>query len=118
MKRAAVAFYLFAGILFLLPSCAQQEPYHPQVAGQNIPDKCFTIDFNKRYNITCSTYRENFYTFKNCKILGYTEGETSEPKAGFSKISSHFSGWIVVEFADGRKAYFPIHSITFLEEQK
>jgi len=111
-------FFLFTCILFLLPSCMQQEPFRPQVAGQNIPDKCFTIDFNKRYNITYSGDRETLYTLKNCKILGYTGGETYEPKGGFSKVSSHFNEWIVVEYFDGRKAYFPIRSITFLEEQK
>ena len=125
---------------FATMGCAPKEVNPPSIAGQSVPDKRFQLDFSKRYDILISfSYSGSFSNsdesftqwLRSCKILGFT-GEAPEEilsaNAGFLSLqasSNHlyakgggrfFSGWLGLEYADGRRAFIPPGIVKIIEE--
>ncbi len=91
----------------------------PAVAGQQVPQTYFQVDFSKRYNIGISgTYERSARSYENAKILGYTGPKRSEDVGGMSSKYAYFDDWLVIELSDGRRAFFASRSVSYLEEAK
>jgi hypothetical protein len=90
----------------------------PEIAGQPAPDTFIAIDFNKRYDLHCSFHGEQEpYTFRNCKVRGFTGKNERWGGYGLSSGSrEYFGNWLVLEYPDGRLAYVPTNQIRFIEE--
>jgi hypothetical protein len=112
----AFVFPFFVGVLCgLITFCAisneKRPPRPPQLAGQNVPDKFFNIDFTKRYNLWVRSYDAPSYHYENVQLLGFTgKIEAGGFKGGF------FDHWLVLQLADGRLAYVPGNSVHAIEE--
>mgnify|MGYP001547990546 CR=1 FL=1 len=55
--------------------------------------------------------------YRGCRIIGFTGGGAREDGGSFSmKTLGHFTGWLVLQRADGRKIFLPATQIARLEE--
>ena len=73
------------------------EPKGPRrVAGQQVPQEAVSIDFAKRFNLH-TTLGKEAADFKNCKIVGFVEGEEAAPSGGWTISSGYIpfaqNGW-------------------------
>ena len=117
--------FLGAALLFCafvaLRSCGLRHQT-PSIGGQNVPQKTFQIDFNRRYNVICSGYqaRKDAVTYENVSILGFVgSADPSRNTRGLSSYSyGYFNYWLVLELEDKRKVYLPSSSISIIEEVK
>lgn len=116
--RALIAFIFpfFVGFLcglitFCTISKGKGSPHLPQLAGQNVPDKFFNIDFTKRYNLLVQSYDGPSYRYENIQLLGFT----GKIEAGGFK-GGYFDHWLVLQYADGHLAYIPDRSVRAIEE--
>jgi hypothetical protein len=126
---------ILAGLLLVLliyavisqPTPAGPRP--PELGGQQVPSKVFEIQFDQKYDVFCSFFREEPTTYRGCKILGFTgRGEESarpglgSGSGGFafssgsgSYTTQYFDHWLVLELADGRLAYIPPNAVKYIE---
>jgi hypothetical protein len=87
----------------------------PKLAGTAIPETGEGLDIGKRYDIIYSggDYGSQFTErLQGVRIVGYIGKDDDEP-VGKMYLQSR---WLVVEFADGRRAYLMPHSIVSLQE--
>ena len=100
-EKALIAFVLpfFAGFLcgvitFCTVSTKSEPPRPPRLAGQNVPDKLFNIDFAKRYNLLLRSSDAPNNRYENVQLLGFTGRiETGGFKGGY------FDHWLVLQLA-------------------
>lgn len=121
------------GCLVLLVSCAQPKPSAPkppELAGQKAPDKQIELDLGKRYDVWLgnshyggSAAADSNQVYRNCRIIGFTGGGMRDTggsalSGGIDNLLSqrHFTGWLVLQRADGRKIFLPATQISRLEE--
>src|SRR5687768_8846516 len=111
-------------LLLLLPAtllcgCASSPPDKPPtIAGQPAPNQNILLDFTKRYDLVCRD-GEASRRYEGCRVLGYTGESVRDSEGLISKaFGGHFGRWLVVELVDGRRAFLPPGSVTFLEESK
>jgi hypothetical protein len=87
----------------------------PKLAGTAIPEIGEGLDIGKRYDIVYSggDYGGQFAErLHGVRIVGYVGRDDDE-----SVSKMYMRGrWLVVEFADGRRAYLMPHSIVSLQE--
>ena len=122
-------FYSVAAVILLLFVCMvgyfgaaslfnglfPQRRNPPKLAGTEIPQIGEGFDINKRYDIIYSIgdYSSQFVErMRDIKVVGYVGKNTGEI---FEK-SFMRTRWLVVEFADGRRAYLMPHAILSLVE--
>ncbi len=89
----------------------------PKLAGTTIPHLGEGIDVSKRYDIVYSSgdYGSQFVErLEGIKIIGYV-GSDDDQTVGKMYLRSR---WLVVEFADSRKAYLMPHAIMSLQETR
>ncbi len=117
-------FYIVVGVILgffgsaMLSECSNVEnlAHVPQIAGQDVPQENFMIDFTKRYDVICSDHNKEKMIYSNVKILGYA-GEHVKESGGFiSKGYNRFNRWLVLETADNRRVYLSENKIEYLEE--
>jgi hypothetical protein len=87
----------------------------PKLAGTAVPEIGQGFDISKRYDIDYSggDYNSQFVEhLKGVLIIGYV-GEEDDESVGKMYMRSR---WLVVGFADGRKAYLMPRAILSLEE--
>src|SRR5262245_23050025 len=109
-----------ASLIVLASGCASSpeviEP--PRVAGQTVPGKAISIDFNKRFDI--HTRLGNQPTdFFDCKFVGFAESEGAGGDWKWISSSSADSfprGWLVIENSSGRRMYIPAGSVIYFED--
>ena len=87
----------------------------PKLAGTAIPETGEGLDISKRYDIVYSggDYGSQFVErLSGVRIIGYVGKDSDE------SVSKAFmrGRWLIVEFADGRRAYLMPHSIVSLQE--
>jgi len=88
-----------------------REPRPPRLAGQATPDQLVRIDFEKRYDLYCSSSQGEATVFRGCRVLGFTGQQADDESDYAPKVS-----WVVIELADLRRAYLPVHLIRWFEE--
>jgi hypothetical protein len=109
-----------AAAMLLLCGCISPPPEKPPiVGGQEVPNQNIIIDFTKRYDLVCRL-GETARTYNNCRILGYTGDKIRDAEGRLTSgfFHSGFGRWLALEMPDGRRAFVPSGSITFLEEAK
>jgi hypothetical protein len=87
----------------------------PKLAGTTIPETGEGLDISKRYDIVYSggDYGSHFTErLQGLRIVGYI-GKDDDETADKMHMPRR---WLVVEFADGRRAYLMPHSILSLQE--
>src|SRR5688500_5237308 len=87
----------------------------PKLAGTTIPQLTEGLDIGKRYDLVYSggDYGSQFVEhLKGVQIMGYV-GQQDDETVGKMYMRSR---WLVVRFADGRKAYLMPHAILSLQE--
>jgi hypothetical protein len=87
----------------------------PKLAGTTIPELGEGLDLSKRYDIVYSggDYGSQFVEhLQEVRIVGYV-GQEGDEAVGKMYMRSR---WLVVSFADGRKAYLMPHAILSLQE--
>jgi hypothetical protein len=99
-----------------LVSKFRRKPKPPKLAGTAIPEIGEGLDINKRYDIVYSGGGDFSTQFSErlhgVKIIGYVGRDDDE-----SVSKMYMRGrWLVVEFADGRRAYLMPRSIISLQE--
>lgn len=87
----------------------------PTLAGRELPNANYVIDFAGRYNVICNDYK-GAHTYENVKILGYTGKAVRESSGSLSSGYGFAERWLVVELPDKRQAYFSPSSISSLEQ--
>lgn len=105
-------------------------PERPLLGGQAVPEKRFEIEFDRLYDVYCSFRAGEPTIFRGCTILGFTgeEPRSSRGGSGFgsgfsgssgsgsaSSYSHYFDQWLVLELADGRRAYIPPTAVEYIE---
>jgi hypothetical protein len=105
----AVFISILAGIVGYF-----QKPEIPKIAGTDIPELGQGLDITRRYDMVYSgTDGSQFIErLENVRIIGYV-GQTGGATLGQMYLQSR---WLVVEFADGRRAYLMPSSIISLKE--
>lgn len=112
----ATGFFSFvAGLIttaILVARSRKKKP--PKLAGTAIPQIGDGLDIAKRYDILYSgDYGASFVErLSVVRIVGYV-GSDDDDSVGKMYIRSR---WLVVEFADGRRAYLMPHAILSLSE--
>ena len=110
-----VLLFLCGGALSLFGSFFQAKKKPPKLAGTAIPETGDGLDISKRYDIVYSggDYGGQFAErLHGVRIVGYVGRDDDE-----SVSKMYMRGrWLVVEFADGRRAYLMPHSIVSLQE--
>lgn len=125
---------LMLGLLlyYAVPQTAPAAPRPPEVGGQQVPTRAYEIQFDQKYDIFCSFYREEPTIYRNCKVLGFI-GRGEEPagsgrasgSGGFvfssgsgsaSSYREYFDHWLVLELSDGRLAYIPPNAVKYIEQ--
>ena len=89
----------------------------PKLAGTSVPQLGEGLDINKRYDIVYSggDYSSQYVErVEGIKIIGYV-GRDDDETVGKMYLRSR---GLVVEFADGRKAYLMPHAIMSLQETR
>jgi hypothetical protein len=97
-----------------------------------VPDRLYEIQFDQEYDLYCSFYQEEPTVYRDCKILGFTGSGEGSDGAGRSAGSGSFSRrygsgsasydrgyfdhWLVLELADGRRAYIPPSAVRYVEQ--
>ena len=118
---AAVILLLFVcmvgyfGVASLFNGLFPQRRNPPKLAGTEIPQIGEGFDISKRYDIIYSIgdySSQSMERMHDIKVVGYVGKNTGET---FEK-SFMRARWLVVEFADGRRAYLMPHSIISLVE--
>lgn len=108
-------FFLCCGTFAAAGSLFGRARKPPKLAGTAIPETGEGLDIAKRYDIVYSggDYGGQFAErLHGVRIVGYVGREDDEM---VSKM--YLRGrWLVVEFADGRRAYLMPHSIVSLQE--
>jgi hypothetical protein len=98
-----------------LPRLFRTKRKSPKLAGTAIPETGEGLDISKRYDIRYSAgdFGSQFSElFLNVKIIGYIGQDDDE-----SVSKMYVRGrWLVVGFADGRRAYLLPRSIISLQE--
>ena len=79
-----------------------------------IPDIEDELDLNKRYDIVChGDYSDRVvHQFDDVKILGYS----GKPGDAYGSSPHIRTRWLVVEFADGRRAYLIPNCVVVLKQ--
>ena len=93
----------------------------PTIAGQQVPEGRFRLDFSKRYDLILGQrFEEGTRTMEGVRILGFTSprGPGTQAEGGGNGTSSYdyFDHWIVGDLPDGRLTYIPAGSILAIEE--
>ncbi len=91
----------------------------PIIAGQQVPERRFRLDFSKRYDLILGQrFEEGTRTIEDVRILGFTSPRGPGTQAGGTGDSSYdyFDHWIVGDLPDGRLTYIPAGSILATEE--
>lgn len=114
----ALLWLLIGSILGAVALCALmivvvalREPRPPRLAGQSTPDQLVRIDFEKRYDLYCASSDGEATVFRGCRVLGFT-GRQADDEDDYAPAVS----WVVIELADSRRAYLPVHLIRWFEE--
>jgi len=111
-----------SALLFASSCSSPPAPQPPELAGQRAPDQQIELDLRKRYDVWTggsffSGHPESNAVYRNCRIIGFTGGGTREDVGSFPmKAIGHFTGWLVLQRADGRKIFLPAAQIVRLEE--
>ena len=87
----------------------------PKLAGTEIPETGEGLNISKRYDIVYSggDYGSQFVErLSGVRIVGYV-GKGSDESVSKAFMRGR---WLVVEFADGRRAYLMPHAIVSLQE--
>jgi hypothetical protein len=127
---------ILAGLLFValciyvvISQPTHSEPRPPELGGQQVPAKVYEIQFDQKYDVFCSFFREEPTIYRGCKILGFTGRGEEAARAGrgsgsggfvFSSASGSYSSqyfdhWLVLELADRRLAYIPPNAVKYIE---
>jgi hypothetical protein len=110
-----VLLFVCGGTIALLSSFLQTKKKPPKLAGTAIPETGEGLDISKRYDIVYSggDYGGQFAErLHGVRIIGYVGRDDDE-----SVSKTYMRGrWLVVEFADARRAYLMPHSIVSLQE--
>jgi hypothetical protein len=119
--RTILAFLLggfcgFVGWMILMAGFSCGRAQLPLVAGQEVPEENFVLDFRKPYHIRVSEYGGGSYTVDG-RIVGFT-GKTVQSASGPKRSYDYFERWLAVELSDGRRAFIPPNSIRMIEEAK
>jgi hypothetical protein len=113
-RIAALAF-----LMILASGCmSAPEPGPPRVAGQAVPSEAIAINFGQRFDIH-TRLGDQDTDFKNCKIVGFVEGEETVGDGSWGSSSKFYAfsrGWLVIEKPDGRRAYVPASSVVYFED--
>jgi hypothetical protein len=93
------------------------------LVGQPLPAETFEIDFGKRYDLHCvSSTGDHAVVMHRCKIIGSTgPGRHPQVPSPYAELYAQMlpSGrWLVLELADGRRAYVPPESVRLIEESE
>ena len=111
---------MLASLVVLACGCVSSpEPRDPpRVAGQSVPREPISIDFRKRFDIH-TRLGDQATDFKNCKIVGFVEGEEAVFDGSWGpsfKLHSFSHGWLVIEKVDQRRVYIPAGSVIYFQD--
>jgi hypothetical protein len=92
----------------------------PELIGQPLPATTFEIDFDKRYDLTCTAAGDHAVVLHRCKIVGSTgPGRHPSVPSAYAELyaqAMNSGRWLVLELPDGRRAYVPPESVRLIEE--
>lgn len=84
----------------------------PQIVGADLPATDARIDLSKRYDIVYGApYGATNEKLISVRILGYLRSDWDQTTGEYMD-----SRWLVVELADGRRAYLRPRSVLWLQE--
>lgn len=110
-----VLLFIGCGALASLNSLVRKRKKSPKLAGAIIPETGEVLDIGKWYDIVYSggDFGSHFVErLQHVKIVGYVGNDSDE-----SVSKMYMRGrWLVVEFADGRRAFLLPHAIVSLQE--
>ena len=112
---AIVLLFVCGAGVAALASLFEGKRKPPKLAGTAIPETGEGLDISKRYDIVYSggDYGGQFAErLHGVRIVGCVGSDSDE---SVSKVYMR-GRWLVVEFADGRRAYLMPHSIVSLQE--
>ena len=109
-------------VLFGIVRGRSNDERRPVIAGQQVPERRFRLDFSKRYDLIVGQrfHEEVTRTIEGVRILGFTslredEAETKGVKDAQTS-NDYFDHWIVGELRDGRLTYVPPGTILSVQE--
>jgi hypothetical protein len=115
LTTAIILCFLIIWFWVTISSLFKGKKKPPKLAGTAIPETGEGLDIGKRYDIVYSggDYGSHFTErLLGVRIVGYIGKDDDEP-VGKMYLQSR---WLVVEFADRRRAYLMPHAIVSLQE--
>jgi hypothetical protein len=115
LTTVIVLLFICGGAMAALSSSFRRKEKPPKLAGATIPETGEGLDIGKQYDIVYSggDYGSQFVErLQRVRIIGYIGNDRDE-----SVSKMYMRGrWLVVEFADRRRAYLLPHAIVSLQE--